>query len=113
MSMITLEQLDKRFESLGAKLDVRFDLIHRRFEIIDRKFERMDQRFDALDTKIDDKIDELAAITAHGFTELRTELKSDVHRIEHRLEVIEEHHATKDDLMALADTFDAALLNSR
>jgi chaperonin cofactor prefoldin len=85
--MVTLESLDKKF-----------DAIDRRFEKMDQKFDHMlelfDRRFNSLEKKFDEKIDDLAAITARGFSELRNELKGDLHSIENRLDTIEENSFT-------------------
>jgi protein subunit release factor A len=93
MEMITLEQLDQRFETLENKLVKKFDQIDERFDQVDARFEKMDEQFETMEQriieKIDEKVDDLAAMTARGFIELRSELKSDIHRVEDRVESIE------------------------
>ena len=101
--MVTLESLDKKFETFDTKLelldkkfDERFKRTDERFEEMDKKFDKMDQRFNQLEHKLEEKIDDLAAMTARGFSE-----------IYERLDVIEENYVTKADLVNFTRTMAA------
>jgi hypothetical protein len=63
---------------------------------------KIDRLLGALDTKFEEKIDDLARMVARGFREV--DIRFD--KIEHRLEVVEENYATKDDLLALSKNVD-------
>lgn len=60
MTMLTEKYLDEKLSKFGIEINVKFGELTR----------RMDDRFD----QIDEKIDDLAGMTARGFTELRTEI---------------------------------------
>ncbi len=62
--MVTLETLDKKF-------DQKFDLMNRKIDAMDHKFE---VKLMDMESKIEEKIDDLAAMTARGFAEIRWDL---------------------------------------
>ena len=90
------EAIDRRFEALDGRFEGRFDAIDRRFEAvdgrfdalerkfegrfdaIDRRFEAVDGRFDALERKFEGRFDAVD----RRFDELRTELKTDIARVD-------------------------------
>jgi hypothetical protein len=104
--MVTLETIAGTLETFGAKFDAidgKFETFGAKFEAIDGKFDALDAKFDkklyrleeSLTKKFDEKIDDLAAMTARGFSE-----------VNERLEVIEENYVTKDDLEILSKNID-------
>ena len=132
--MVTLESIDKKIETLIGGLDkkinvldVKFNGLDAKVAGLDKKIGRLDEKFigldtkfnvldtkfegkiDALSRKVDDKVDELAAMTARGFLELRGEIKSDMHEVIDRLEVIEENYVTKDDFVKFGRNMDLML----
>ena len=62
----------RRFDSLEARVDERFDAVDRRFEEVDRRFDDVDRRLDGIDRRLDrfeNRMDEL------GYTIHRTMLQ--------------------------------------
>lgn len=53
----------------------------RRFAEVDRRFDQVDNRF----TQVDDRISRLEKRVDDGFSELRTEIKADIHRLDDRV----------------------------
>jgi hypothetical protein len=62
---------------------IRFDRIEARFERIDSKFDTIDWRFDRIDQKLD-----------RGVSELRSEIRAGVERMERRFTDHEARHHT-------------------
>jgi hypothetical protein len=111
--MATLESLDTKIDTIVSNLDTKIDAvafkldtkidgldakIDNLIEKLDVKFEAIDKKFEAFDHKFEEKIDDLAAMTARGFAEVND-----------RFEVIEGNYATKDDLLALSKNVDLML----
>jgi chromosome segregation ATPase len=87
----------------------------------------MSVRFNQVDQKIDDKIDELAAMTARGFAEVTANfqvvesrldvlenkvdvIENKIDVVEEKIDIIEENYATKDDLMTLEEHFESRFI---
>ncbi len=64
---ITLEVIARKIDNM----DTKFAQIDTRFDQIDKRFDSMDNRIDYLYVKIEKDIEDLAAMTARGFHELK------------------------------------------
>jgi len=47
------DKLDKKFDSMQASNDKKFDNIEKKFDNIDKKFDNIDKKFDNIDKKFD------------------------------------------------------------
>lgn len=76
--MQTIEEKIDTLSTVVSSLSVRFDIlmgvvvdlsqsIDARFDAVDKRFDAVDKRFEQLEKKIEDKIDDLAAMTARQF----------------------------------------------
>jgi hypothetical protein len=96
---VLVSNLDTKINAVSFKLDTKIDGLETKIdnliEKLDVKFEAIDEKFETFDLKFEEKIGELAAMTARGFAEVND-----------RLEVIEENYATKDDLLVLSKNVD-------
>ena len=119
LTLDTLVEMYRKFDSKFEIIDKRFDEIDNKFEIIDKRFDEIDNKFEAIDNKfgeddskfasIDDKFDVVNQKIEDVKEELRIEMKQEMNNMEKRildqLFLFEQEYGTKIDAI-----FDAVTL---